>query len=57
MVDDWRRGGVKYSEKVLCKRSGTHSFFIEGVDMFLLRTAATEDVGSICVDERESDGD
>ena len=51
------RGGVKYSEKVLCNGSGTRSFFIEGEDIFFLRTAATLDAGSMCVDDMGTDGD
>lgn len=49
VIKECRRGGVKYSEKVLCKGNGSRSFFIEGDDIFFLRTAAIEDAGSVCV--------
>ena len=57
MVFEGLRGGVKYSEKVLCNGSGTLSFFIDGDDIFFLRKAGTLDVGSMCaVDDMETDG-
>ena len=58
MVFEGLRGGVKYSEKVLCKGSGTLSFFIDGDDIFFLRKAGTLDVGSMCaVDDMETEGE
>ena len=58
MVFEGLRGGVKYSEKVLCNGSGTLSFFIDGDDIFFLRKAGTLDVGSMCaVDDMETEGE
>ena len=59
MVFEGLRGGVKYSEKVLCKGSGTLSFFIDGDDIFFLRKAGTLDVGSMCAvdDMMETEGE
>ena len=57
MEEEYLQVGVDFSEKALCNGSFAPKFFMEGAENFFLRTAANEDVGSICVDGMEPDGD